>query len=77
MRFKMGSIFKSRAQCARIAEKQCYLEKKTGGNVTCQILEDGVGEYEQMKHKKAKKKQQYNIPFPLTLVQGFKPHEGA
>lgn len=55
MRFKMGSIFKSRAQCARIAEKQCYLEKKTGGNVTCQILEDGVGEYEQMKHKKAKK----------------------
>lgn len=30
-------------------------KKKTGGNVTCQILEDGLGEYEQMKHKKAKK----------------------
>lgn len=68
----MGSIFKSRAQCGRIAEKQCYLEKKNRRQRDMLDTWRWFGEYEQMKHKKAKKKQQqYNIPFPLTLVQGF------
>lgn len=46
-----------------------------GGNVTCSIIQDGLGKYEQMKHNEKKTIQQKL--FLLTKVQGLMPYGGA
>lgn len=72
----MGSIFKSRAQCGRIAEKQCYLEKKNRRQRDMLDTWRWFGEYEQMKHKKAKKTNNITYRFHWPWFRGLSPMKG-